>query len=143
MKRLGMSKELGSGAIDYDLRLRFQRTLRWFTGIANAGYTFVGEPKVDGIRQKRRDVLFFAFAQEYKITERTKLLSEIYWKNSDEPHVSHRFAGDVGFKYRLLSNIAIHAAIGKSLRQGNLGGPRLRNRYLVSYPGKHLYDAIP
>jgi len=74
---------------------------------------------------------------------RAKLLSEIYWKNSDEPHVSHRFAGDVGFKYRLLSNIAIHAAIGKSLRERNLGGPRLRNRHLVSYPGKHLYDALP
>ncbi len=66
-----MPKELGSGAIDYDLRLRFQKTWQWFTGLANAGYTFVGEPKVDGIRQKRRDVLFFAFAQEYKITERT------------------------------------------------------------------------
>jgi len=115
-------KGLGSGAYDYDLRLRTQKSWDWFTGIFNLGYTFVGEPT----GQDRRDVLFTAFAQEYEVAPKTKLLSEIYWKNSDEKGTPNRFAADTGFKYQLLSHLAIHAAVGKSLREDDIGGPKLR-----------------
>lgn len=119
-------KGLGSGAVDYGLLLRAQKTLGWFTALGNAGYTFVGEPVIDGLRQERRDVWFLAFAQEFKITEKTRLLSEIYWNGSDTPGEPSRFAGDVGFRYDLLEWLQLHGAAGKSLRDGNLGGPRLR-----------------
>ena len=115
-------KGLGTGAMDYDLRLRSQKTWAWFTGILNLGYTFVGEPE----DQNRRDVLFTAFAQECEVTPKTKLLSEIYWKNSDEPGTPNRLAADVGFKHQLITHLAVHAAVGKSLREDEIGGPRLR-----------------
>lgn len=120
------TKGLGTGANEYDLRLRSQKSWGWFTGLINIGYTFVGEPNVDGIRQKRDNVLFTAFAQEFEIDSKTKILSEIYWRNSDEPGDPDRFAFDVGFKYRLFPDLALHAAVGKSLREDNSGGPDLR-----------------
>lgn len=120
------TKGLGTGANEYDLRLRSQKTLAWFTGLINLGYTFVGEPEVNGVHQERQNVLFTAFAQEFEIDPKTKILSEIYWRNSDEPGDPDRFAFDVGFKYRLFPNLAIHSAIGKSLREDNMGGPDLR-----------------
>ncbi len=54
------------------------------------------------------------------------LLSEIYWRNSAEPREPNCFAGDVGFKYHLIEHLDLHAAIGKSLRDANRGGPDLR-----------------
>ncbi len=98
------------------------KTRDWVTGILNLGYTFVGEPE----GQSRRDVLFTAFAQEYEVTPKTRLLSEIYWKNSDEPGTPNRLAADVGFKYHLLPDLAVHAAAGRSLREDHVGGPELR-----------------
>ncbi len=122
----GQTKELGSGAKEYDLRLRSQKSWAWFTGLINIGYTFVGEPKIDGVRQEWDNVLFTAFAQEFEVDPKIKILSEIYWRNSDEPGDPDRFAFDVGLKYRLFPNLSLHAAVGKSLREDNLGGPDLR-----------------
>lgn len=117
-------KGLGSGEFDYDLRLRSQKTFGWFTGIVNVGYTFIGEPA----GQARRDVWFLAFAQEYRVGARTTLLSEIFWRNSDEPGGASRFAGNIGFKHRLLDqpHLDLQFAIGQSLRGENRGGPDLR-----------------
>lgn len=120
------AKGLGSGAVEYDLRLRAQKTIGWFTALGNLGYTFVGEPTVDGVRQERRDTCFLGFAQMYRIGPETSLLSEIYWNNSDTPGEPARFVGDIGFKHDLLSWLQVHATAGKSLRDGNLGGPKLR-----------------
>lgn len=117
---------LGSGAVDYDIRLRIQKSMGWFTAIGNAGYTFIGEPVIDGLRQDRRDVWFLAFAQGYRVAPRTSLLSEVYWKNSDTPGDPSRLAGGVGFKHDVRSWLQVHATVGKSLRNGNLGGPKLR-----------------
>lgn len=119
-------KGLGSGTAEYDLRLRAQKTSGWFTALGNLGYTFVGEPTIDGLRQERRDVWFLAFAQMYRVSPKTSFLSEVYWKNSDTPGEPARFAGDIGFKHDLLSWLQVHATAGKSLRDGNLGGPKLR-----------------
>lgn len=119
-------KSLGTGAVDYDLRWRSQRTWGWFTGLWNLGYTWIGNPTVNGSRLDRRNVGFGAFAQEYKVAPRTKLLSEIYWKNSEEPGEPSRLAADFGFKHNFSSWLQLQAAAGKSLRDGNRGGPRLR-----------------
>jgi hypothetical protein len=35
-------------------------------------------------------------------------------------------AGDIGFKHRFSPNLSVHAAIGKSLRNDDRGGPKLR-----------------
>jgi len=120
------AKGLGSGAVDYGLLLRAQKTHGWFTAIGNVGYTFVGEPVIDRLRQDKRNVLFLAFAQEYRVAAKTSLLSEVYWKNSDTPGGPSRFAGDIGFKHDLRSWLQVHTTVGKSLREGNLGGPKLR-----------------
>lgn len=117
---------LGSGTVDYELRLRSQKTLGWFTALGNVGHTFVGTPVLDGVRQERRDVWFLAFGQEYRVAEKTKLVSEVYWRNSDIPGEAASFAGDVGFKQELRSGLQIQAAIGKSLRTGNVGAPKMR-----------------
>lgn len=117
---------LGTGAVDYELRLRSQKTIGWFTALGNVGYGFIGEPVIDGLRQERRDALFLAFAQEYRVAERTKLLSEVYWRGADAPGGRARFAGGLGFKHNPLPWLQLHASVGKSLREGNRGGPRLR-----------------
>jgi hypothetical protein len=124
---------LGSGEFDYDLRLRSQKTWSWFTGIINAGYTFIGEPDLGGEPQDRENVWFTSFAQEYEVHQKTKLLSEIYWLNSEEPGETHRLAANVGFKHKLRPNFTVHASIGKSLRDGNRGGPSLRAYAGVKY----------
>lgn len=81
---------------------------------------------VDGVRQERRDVGFLAFAQEYEIASKTKLLSEVYWRNSEQPGEPSRLAADIGLKYTLWPWLQFQAAGGRSLREGNLGGPKLR-----------------
>ena len=123
---------LGSGTVDYELRLRSQKTLGWFTALGNVGHTFVGTPVIDGVRQERRDVWFLAFGQEYRVAEKTKLVSEVYWRNSDIPGEAASFAGDVGFKQELRSGLQVQAAIGKSLRNGNLGANPSCESMLVS-----------
>jgi hypothetical protein len=110
------SKGLGTGAVEYDFRLRVQETFGWITGLVNAGYTITDQ----------RDVLFLAFAQEYRVSARLALLSEIYWRSSAESGESNRFAGDVCYKYRLAEHLDVHGAIGKSLRSANRGGPAQR-----------------
>jgi hypothetical protein len=128
---------LGTGELDYDLRLRTQKTWGWFTGIANVGYTFVTEPLIGGVRQDADNVWLLTFAQEYEITKRTRLLSEIYWVSREAPGEPNQLAGNIGFKHKLLDNLAIHAAVGKSLREGNRGGPDVR-----AYVGlKYEFDA--
>ena len=66
------------------------------------------------------------FGQEYQIAKRTKLLSELYFVSREEPDEPNRLAANIGFKHRLRDNLTIHAAIGKSVREGNRGGPDLR-----------------
>lgn len=117
---------LGSGEFDYDLRLRTQKTWRWFTGILNVGYTFIGEPDIGGDPQDRRNVLFTSFAQEYQVHEKTRLLTEIYWLNSEERGEPDRLAANLGFKHKIRPHLTVHASVGKSLRDGNEGGPSLR-----------------
>ncbi len=51
-------KDLCSGAVDYDLLWRIQKERDWFTGFLNLGYTFVGEPMVNGAKEEKRDVWF-------------------------------------------------------------------------------------
>jgi Putative MetA-pathway of phenol degradation len=110
------SKGLGTGAVEYEFRLRAQKTFGWFTGLVNVGYTITDQ----------RDVVFLAFAQEYRVSTKLALLSEIYWRSSAEQGDSNRFADDVSFKYHLAKHLDVHAAVGKSLRNANRGGPAQR-----------------
>jgi hypothetical protein len=120
------SRGLGSGEFDYDLRLRAQKTWSWLTLIGNAGYTFISEPKIGGIASSRENVWIVTCAQEYELHDKFRLLSEIYWLNSEEPGEPNRLAANVGFKYRLLESLTTHASVGRSLREGNRGGPDFR-----------------
>ena len=110
------SAGLGTGGLEYDFRLRAQKVFGWFTGLGNVGYTITDQ----------RDVVFLAFAQEYRVSAKLAVLSEIYWRNSAEPREPNCFAGDVGFKYHLIEHLDLHATIGKGLRDANRGGPDLR-----------------
>jgi hypothetical protein len=129
-----VSRGLGSGAFDYDFRLPVQKTWGRFTALANLGYTIIGQPKDSSHVQ---NVWFASFAQEYQVTEKTKLLSEIYLETSEEPGQPNRFAANVGFERELAHDLTFQAAVGRSLREGARGGPDLR-----IYIGLHwVFDA--
>ena len=117
---------LGRGEFDYDLRLRAQKSWGWFTAIGNVGYTFITDPEFGGVRQNADNVWLLAFGQEYQVARRTTLLSEIYFVSREEPGGPNRLAANIGFKHRLLERLSVHAAVGKSVREGNRGGPDLR-----------------
>jgi hypothetical protein len=120
------SRGLGSGEFDYDLRLRAQKTWDWFTAIGNAGYTFVTDPEFGGVTTSTENVWLLTFGQEYQVAKRSRLLSEIYFVSREEPGGPNRLAANIGFKHKLLENLTVHAAIGKSVREANRGGPDLR-----------------
>ncbi|MBI5492421.1 MAG: transporter [Deltaproteobacteria bacterium] len=122
----GREKGLGTGALEYELRLRAQKEVSWFTGIVNLGHTFVGEPEANGVRVEKRNTWFTAFAQEYAITPASRLLSEVYYRTSDEPGGPYRLAAGIGFKTRVSDSLSVHSSVGKSLREANRGGPGLR-----------------
>lgn len=120
------ARGLGSGAFDYDARLRTQKNWGWLTGLWNFGWTFVGEPRVNGVGQEKRDIWFGSFAQQFDVAARTALLSEIYWRNSDTPGEANRLAADVGLKFNARPGFQLHGSVGKSIREGTIGGPHLR-----------------
>jgi hypothetical protein len=120
------SRGLGSGEFDYDLRLRAQKTWGWFTAIANAGYTFVTDPEFGGVTATRENAWLLTFGQEYQVARKTKLLSEIYFVSREEPGEPNRLAANIGFKHKLRDTLTVHAAIGKSVREANRGGPSIR-----------------
>lgn len=117
---------LGSGEFDYDLRLRAQKTWGWFTAIGNVGYTFVTDPEFGGVRESAENVWLLTLGQEYQVARGTKLLSEIYFVSREEPGGPNRLAANFGFKQKLLDSLSVHAAVGKSIREGNRGGLDLR-----------------
>jgi hypothetical protein len=131
------SRGLGSGAVNYDFRLRTEKAWGSFTTMANLGYTIVGEPHFDGTTDSRKNVWFASFVQEYKVTSKTNLLGEIYLETSDEPGQPNRFAANVGFEQEIVRDLTFQAAVGRSLREGTSGGPDLR-----AYVGLHwVFDA--
>jgi len=125
------ARGLGSGAVDYEFLLRAQKTWGWFTAIGNVGCTILGKP------EGRNAVWFASFAQEYKVSDKTKLLSEIYLETADEQCQPNRCAANVGFETEIAHNLTFLAAAGRSLREGARGGPDLR-----VYVGLHwTFDA--
>jgi hypothetical protein len=119
-------KGLGNGELDYDLRLRTQKTWGWFTAIGNVGYSFLNDPEFGGVTTRTENVWIGTFAQEYQIAKRTKLLSEIYFVSREEEGEHNRVAANIGFRHKLLENLNIHGSIGKSVREANRGGPDIR-----------------
>ena len=115
---------LGNGSFDYDLLIPVQKTWGWFSALVNIGCTIAGPAQSGAV--SRRNVVFASFAQEYEVAKKTKLLSEIYWENSDLPGEPSRLAAGVGMEQKLRDNFKVHGTIGKSLRDGNRGGPSLR-----------------
>jgi hypothetical protein len=120
------SRGLGTGFMEYDLRLRSQKSWSWFTLLANVGYTFVNEPRKDGVILDRRNVGFAAVGQDVEPVDGLHLLSEVYWRSSDTPGEPARVSADIGFKYAFFRHLSVHAAAGTSLRRESLGGPQLR-----------------
>jgi len=59
-------------------------------------------------------------------TPLARLLSELYFVSREEPGEPNRLAANIGFKHKLRDNLTVHAPIGKSVRDGNRGGPDLR-----------------
>lgn len=119
-------KDLGTGELDYDFRLRAQKTWGWFTAIGNAGYTFATNPEFGGVETTKENVWLLTFGQEYQVAKRVKLLSELYFVSREEPADHNRLAANIGFKYRLLKGLQLHGSVGKSVREANRGGPDLR-----------------
>lgn len=120
------SEGLGSGSMEYDFRVRSQKTWGWFTLLANVGYTIVSSPRTGGIVLERRNVGFAALGGEVELASRLRLLADVYWRSADTPGEPARLAADLGFKCGVFEHLAVHAAVGTSLREGSLGGPEVR-----------------
>lgn len=120
------ARGLGTGEFDYELLLRVQKTWGRFTVLGNLGYTFIGEPTINGTTEPRDNVWFASLAQFYEITQSTKLLSEVYFETGDEPGAANRLAANIGIEHELADNFKVHAAIGSSLREHQHGGPDIR-----------------
>ena len=120
------ARGLGSGAKEHDLRLRAQKTFGAQMPILNFGYVVVPDASIRGRRIPREDVWRASLVNEWAVTNKTKLLSEAYWRTADEPVDADRFGWNVGFKHKARDDLSLHAAIGESLRSGNRGGPDLR-----------------
>jgi hypothetical protein len=117
---------LGSGAMELGFLFRGQKTWSWFTLIGNAGYTFVGEPKVGGVSQPRRNTGFLGLGGEGELRRALTILGDLYWHSADVSGEPARVAGDLGLKLRVTDHLAVNGAVGTSLRPDNLGGPHLR-----------------
>lgn len=111
------AKGLGSGSMEYDFRVRSQKTWGRFTLLGNLGYTLVPE---------RRNVGFAALGQELELVPGLRLLADVYWRSADTPGEPARVAGDLGFKCGVVEHLSVHAAVGTSLRRESLGGPQVR-----------------
>ena len=88
--------------------------------------SLTADPVLGGVKTSTENVWLFSFGQEYELARRTSLLSEIYFTSREAPGDSNRLAANIGFKHKLRDNLALHAAVGKNLRDGNRGGPDLR-----------------
>ena len=124
---------LGSGGYEYEVRLRSQKTFGWFTPILNVGYIWVPDVEVGGIQEPRENMIRASFAQEWQVASGTKLLSEIYWRTSDEAGDPDRLAWNAGFKQKVADSLTLHGAVGTSLRDDFKGGPDLRVYLGVKY----------
>jgi hypothetical protein len=117
---------LGSGGREHDFRLRAQKTFGVITPILNVGYVLVPDATINARTSARQDVWRASLAQEMAVNQRTKFVSEVYWRTADDPGDTHRLGWNVGFKHKMRDELSVHAAIGESLRSGNRGGPDLR-----------------
>lgn len=117
---------LGSGSMELDFRVRAQKTWGWATLIGNAGYTLVGEPKVAGVSLPRRNTGFLGAGVEAELRGGLSALADLYWRSADVAGEPARVAADLGLKARVVDHLAVHGAVGTSLRPDSLGGPRLR-----------------
>lgn len=112
------SRGLGTGGWDYDFRLQAQKKWGWFTLIGDVGYTLLTDP--------RRNVWFVSTAQEYEVSDTTRLLSEVYFQTSAEAGLPNRIAADMGFVHSFNEKFNVHAAVGTSLRDDRRSGTDLR-----------------
>jgi Putative MetA-pathway of phenol degradation len=116
----------GSGSMEFGLLLRAQQTWGRTTLIGNAGYTFVGTPKVAGVAVPVRNTGFLGLGAEVEIHGGVALVADFYWRSPDAPGAPARLAGDLGFKWHMAEHLALLGAVGTSLRPDSLGGPQLR-----------------
>lgn len=132
-----VARGLGTGKFDYNFVLATQKTWRWFTAYVETNFDFVGNPEIDGVTGRRYNQWFAGFAQQYQISKKFDILTEIYCQRAEEPGLSNQFAAGIGFEWEFAHGLALQGEIGRSLREGSRGGPDLR-----AYVGLHwTFDA--
>src|SRR5262245_17833413 len=103
------TRGLGSGGNEHDLRLGAQKTFGRVTPILNVGYVLQPHAEIDGRTSARQDVWRASLAQEWQANRTLKLLTEVYWRTSDEPGDATRLGWNLGFKHKLREHLAWHA----------------------------------
>jgi hypothetical protein len=116
----------GSGSMELGFLVRAQKRARWLTLIGNGGYTLVGEPRIGGVRQPRRDTGFLGAGANVALAAMISAVADVYWRSADVPGEPARLAGDAGLVVRLAEHLAARGAVGTSLRRDGAGGPALR-----------------
>ncbi|MEI6713769.1 MAG: transporter [Verrucomicrobiota bacterium] len=121
-----VTRGLGSGGHEHGFLLRSQKTFGWFTPIVNLGYTIVPDVQISGVRETRRNTWKASCAQEWRVSEKTAFLTELYWQQADRAHEQDRLAWNAGVRYRIHEDLELRFAAGKSVRSESAGGPDLR-----------------
>jgi hypothetical protein len=116
----------GSGSMELGLLVRAQRSVGALTLIGNAGYTLVGDARVGGVREPRRDTGFLGAGAGLGLPGGLSPVVDLYWRSADVAGEPARLAADVGLKLHLPGRLAVQGAVGRSLRRDALGGPDLR-----------------
>ena len=120
------NKGIGTGGVEHEWRIRSQKSFSWFTPMVNVAYAVIPDVTIGGTRRERRNVWSANFAQEWKIAKKTALLSEVYWNTSDTKGEPGVLAWNAGVRHELKENLALQAAVGRTLREHGTGSPDLR-----------------
>lgn len=101
-------KELGSGDEDFGLISVFTKEIKSFTFHANVGYIFVGSGKDETLR----DFIPYGFAGECRLTERIKVVAEMYVEtgshfDSGGAEHHHGFNPLAGLTFQLTKNVVL------------------------------------
>ena len=99
---------LGSGDEDVGLVSVFTKTIGQATLHANVGYVFVGSKSDETLK----DFIFYAFAGEYAVTQRTKLVAEWFMETNshfDSGTSKHhnRCNSQIGFTYQVAKPVIL------------------------------------
>lgn len=113
---------LGSGATNVDLLSRWGWQFGPEVVYFNLGHTWIGERGDEELDNS----WFYAAVWDHPVSNKLRLLTEVYGKTAADPASPNRVAATIGIKWWFRPNQQFHFSVGRSLREDAEGGPKLR-----------------